>query len=244
MNTKKVQVVILPKELREHGNILKWTGNGGFKKDSLAIYNKSDHIPSGYWKAQHLYFISDDEIKEGDWYYDYAVYVGVERILKCDRHDKECANHNIGCNTKDVLICGKIIASTDPSLGLPAIPEEWVRTKYVPSNGSIKGVELEMEKTAEAQEKWSMGWEYTPAKYKLKLYNNEVVIVDEPTLQELGTDLWKKADAAMYSVDQELEDAAKGYESRNWNAFKNTNALAYSAFKAGADWREKHPKQY
>ena len=38
----------------------------------------------------------------------------------------------------------KVIASTDPSLGLPLISMDWVRNAYVPSQGSIKEIEIEM----------------------------------------------------------------------------------------------------
>ena len=39
----------------------------------------------------------------------------------------------------------RIIATTDPALNLPLIPEKWLKELYIPSNGDIKEVLVELE---------------------------------------------------------------------------------------------------
>lgn len=58
-----------------------------------------------YLKSQHLYIISDDVIKEGDWYFNPAG----NQIVKC-----EYKHETIAC--KQEPVCKKIIATTDSSL--------------------------------------------------------------------------------------------------------------------------------
>jgi len=100
---ERCKVVILPTEekatfdnlaiaLEEPFNCL-----SSIKKGNLSLVNLSEL--SG-WKPQHLYILSDDEIKEGDWFYD----IFSESIKKCfEIPPLEDAAY-------------KIIASTDPSL--------------------------------------------------------------------------------------------------------------------------------
>lgn len=100
------------------------------------------HISNG---DQHLYFISNDEIKEGDWYYD--------------------TNHNaIGKYDSSAQIGKKIVATTDKSLNdnikpqnrefvkalnsiIPEIPESFIQA-YIKSYNdgkAIEEVDLEMD---------------------------------------------------------------------------------------------------
>jgi len=178
--------------------------------NTLSWCGKPEHLYDGYsqhmWQPQHLYFIStdpDEEIKEGD----IAVYNG--ELYHINTHHKgvkyKGKNATSGggrteYNYYTVLNMSKrtssteiihypysrrfkpVVACSDPSLGLLAIPLTWIRDVYVPSNGSIKEVKLEME-----------GYYYEGigeltgplAEYKLKLTpDNEVVIVDEPIISE------------------------------------------------------------
>jgi len=104
-----------------------------------------------YWKPQHLYFISNDEIKEGDWCFD----ISIEKIFQAkEGHLKiiKVAKH-IGVGVR------KVVASTDKSLEisstgytedrartfyskLPIIPQSFIE-KFGESNGKIENVMLE-----------------------------------------------------------------------------------------------------
>lgn len=97
-------------------------------------------------EAQALYFLSDEEIKEGDWYI--AQRNTGPKLLKAKRIDKE-----VGCifqeNTDetyypyDIHECKKIIASTNSSLGLPRPSDSFIK-KYC-ELGGINEVMVEYE---------------------------------------------------------------------------------------------------
>lgn len=100
--------------------------------------------PERYWIGQHLYFISDREIKEGDWYIHNQKPNGL-RIYKC-------TSIAIPMDAK------KIEATTDPSIcsphpsdigmvafQIPQIPESFIQA-YVKANGDIKDVMIEIER--------------------------------------------------------------------------------------------------
>lgn len=83
------------------------------------------------WKqANHLCFVSEknkgDDV--GDWF--------------VDNHNKICLRSYI--KDPDTRMDGqrKIIASTNPSLCLPLIPQAWIRDVYVRANGKIEEVLL------------------------------------------------------------------------------------------------------
>jgi hypothetical protein len=105
----------------------------------LCIAEHESNSESPKWKAQHIYFTTDEEIKKGDWITD-GIYVSYcnstfwQQILYFKQ--------NSIVRYKSYK---KIVASTDPALGLPAIPTTWIRDVYVPSNGSIKEVSLQIE---------------------------------------------------------------------------------------------------
>lgn len=60
----------------------------------------------GIGKPQHIYIISDEKIKEGDWYYD----ILGNTIYKCQSKGEEI------CIFKNYTKCKKIVATTDISL--------------------------------------------------------------------------------------------------------------------------------
>jgi len=67
--------------------------------------NDGDKVP------QHLYITSDEEIKERDWYWNNTR----ESVV-------QCKYSRVELSSKDV----KIIATTDPSLNLPQIPQSFI----------------------------------------------------------------------------------------------------------------------
>ena len=91
--------------------------------------------------AQHLYFISDREIKEGDWFIDVTRDTYKKPFL-CD-----LGPTNNFILTKNINFpiegCKKIEATTDSSLGLPLIGKSFIE-KYVEKQGTIKEVMIEM----------------------------------------------------------------------------------------------------
>lgn len=90
------------------------------------------------WKAQHLYFVANDEIGPDEFgiinHPDYGLAI--------------MANHKVQTTDGNMRAYdfwkaeGKVIATTDPSLKLPSIPASWIRDVYVPANGKIEHVLL------------------------------------------------------------------------------------------------------
>ena len=101
---KRAKVVMLP--TNEKTNIIN-TNQG-------LLYNSNDYIGIN----QHLYIISDDEIKEGDWF------VRNNEIHQCykiynDEIEFKTSKNSVYCGTNtlwDKNYCKKIIATTDTSL--------------------------------------------------------------------------------------------------------------------------------
>jgi len=205
----------------------------------IATYDRETCLED--WTPQHLYFTTDEPIKEGDWY---TWKDGT--IRKSTRDNKPRPD----CNGY------KVVASTDPTLGLPTIPTTWIRDEYVPSNGSIKEVRLELE--------FNHALKSMATESRIKLTpNNEVVIVDEPTEQPIDPTYrhyrfdedvalkegMKIMDAKwpvkqQHIVDQELEDAANNWIDSHYNKgveyskAKRGAANPKSGFIAGAAWQK------
>jgi hypothetical protein len=122
---------------------------------------------------QHLYFTSDEPIQDGNWLFERGEW-GIKSVCQSMANwTKE--DHLKYPNDK------KIIASTDSSLGLPAIPFTWIRDVYVSSNGSIKEVRLETYRHVENVEVVNGVAPVYSDRLKLTP-DNEVVIVNEPII--------------------------------------------------------------
>ena len=117
INTKEYQLLL--------SNSLFWTSKIEIKRYTegwFFLNNSSDPnscaitIPNvENFKHQHLYIISDDEIKEGDWFIN-----DLNQIKKCTSRDTEgYIDFEGGFNTKPSS-CKKIIAATDSSLWRPS----------------------------------------------------------------------------------------------------------------------------
>lgn len=121
-------------------------------------------------KNQHLYILSDEEIKPNDiWYDDKDKYV-TSANLRCLRQ----------VNNSDE--CFKVIASTDKSLNLPGIPQSYIEyyiEEYNEGN-KIEEVELNIQLYNEFSQEIELPYYNPKQKYvstiieKLKLQNNEV----------------------------------------------------------------------
>lgn len=99
--------------------------------------NKGENYAKKYIKYQHLYFVCDDKIKAGDWYYFYP--------------SKFNENFDIDWCVKQALINNenlegkKIVASTNKILELPLISETWIKETFLRNQNRIKEINLETE---------------------------------------------------------------------------------------------------
>lgn len=101
----------------------------------IHIPRKSSHLN----EFDHLYVISDEEIKEGDWFY--YKHFGEDIIDKTNEN-----TDLVNLNNPDKYF-KKIIASTDKSLELPQIPQQFIE-QYIESynkNNNIDKVMVEYE---------------------------------------------------------------------------------------------------
>ncbi len=122
-NTLKVQVIMLPTtNKRDKSNLFKRT-NGEVQYINWDVLDRED------WKPQHLYFTSSEPMIKDDWLVNTNA-MEINRFVAG-------ASINKGLS--------KIIATSDVSLGLPLIPESFIKS-YVESQGSIKEVEINIVK--------------------------------------------------------------------------------------------------
>lgn len=92
MSFKRTRVVML--STNEKASLLLGTSKGGLLIKSNRGVSNSTHL-----KNQHLYLLSDDEIKEGDWFLEKGLRISVFPNYLTDTNE-----------------CKKIIATTDKSL--------------------------------------------------------------------------------------------------------------------------------
>lgn len=110
-----------------------------FKSNELfiPIFNSLNHKECTY---KHLYILSDDEIKEGDYVYD-----GKYNLPNIDHEVYKWSYENwIESPDFEDMKCYKIIASTDETLDLPR-PSKSFLQKYCDSDGKIEFVNIECE---------------------------------------------------------------------------------------------------
>jgi hypothetical protein len=140
---KTVKVIILDTE--KESNLLIIGSN-------LVInYNEftEQYIKLHNYKPQHLYFSSDDDIKEGDWT------ICGYNLYKWTKEDVEdCLYNPRATNNKG---CQKIIATTDKSIevyndngifamkGLPKIPESFIQDYIKSHNEGSPIAEVDVE---------------------------------------------------------------------------------------------------
>jgi hypothetical protein len=222
MTTLDCQVVMLPTE-----NMSKLVRQISTSK---LFFNSGYSVKSGLAQPQHLYFPSNEVIKEGDWIFEIGEWDIKSVCQSLKNWTKE--DHEKFPNDK------KIVASTDSSLGLPTIPKSFLK-QYVAANGKIDKVKLFLECVV----CFSDNGECKRAKeccerLKLKLTAaNEVVIVDiEPKDTRILDNILPQIADGTFNVDKELEDAAK--KAYPYYRDENKGADPINAFKAGAEWQK------
>jgi hypothetical protein len=148
---KLCNVVMLPTEKATWPNCL-WLGRISHQLHFDTSYNKSvvyqrEPIDDSML-PQHLYVISNEEVREGDWYLvelykdngeSDGIHIEQVEIIREDIWI------GVGVGTRHKNNCKKIIASTDTSLlNLPLISEGFVK-KYAELQGKIDKVMVEFE---------------------------------------------------------------------------------------------------
>jgi hypothetical protein len=124
---KNIHILPTDKPSYLYKNIIK--GKFGFNKEwDIIPFGKIDehiYIPFGR-KSQHIYITSNEEIKEGDWYYYFGHIINYE-----------CDEHTLTPN------CKKIILTTDQDLiknGVQSIDDEFL--EWFVKNPSCESVEI------------------------------------------------------------------------------------------------------
>ena len=132
-NKLLVKVIMLATENELRNGMQVYAKDGDLIKPTDDWYIKVALESS--FKPQHLYFISDAEIKEGDWLYG----SNENRIVKAEK-TAEWLNQVMD---KQNPTWFKIEATTDALLHLPLIREQFI-WRYVESQGAIKEVYVEI----------------------------------------------------------------------------------------------------
>lgn len=149
----------------------------------------------GHYINQHLYIVSDEEIKEGDWCYNYVL----DSITQIKSGDV-----NFLAERYYLKHAKKIIATTDKYLSsetnnpiqqLPQIPELFIEIyiEYFNSNKPITEVEIEYEEFD--KKKVCVGMEGKPAKpiynyigeHRLKLQKDNTIEISLVENNSIGT---------------------------------------------------------
>lgn len=119
---KKAKVVMLSTNekaiigLNPHNN--KLVINSEYYNNKFVRFAEFNGKEDLWRQAQHLYIVSNEEIKEGDWY------------ICRENNYKPVKNTSHNFKYDDLTNCRKVIASTDPSLSLPQPSQSFI-TKYI-----------------------------------------------------------------------------------------------------------------
>lgn len=101
------------------------------------------------FQRQHLYILSDEKIKEDDWYYFNVGYASGVKIA----NEEDIEQINFEINPK------KIIATTNENLGLPQLSKEFIETYILSYNmGSmitLDGIMVEYEDFISSNPIWN-----------------------------------------------------------------------------------------
>lgn len=240
-NTQDCKVVMLPTEGFKYGYST-LEGDLVITNGNLEVYERPSSFPEFKQVKQHLYFTSNEEIKEGDYVWWNNGIHKTSSITKMYLHTtsfKEAffgrQKEYIGILLKPKLFF-KVVASTDSSSGLPIIPESFLK-QYVAANGKITNVKLKLDVQTIA----GIG---VPRKHNLELTaNNEVVVAhwteDGKIWDEIRLGSPQSCVLGTTKEDKELEEAFKKQFPPMWQGLHNDYRL--EGFKAG--WKA-NPKQF
>lgn len=198
------------------------------------------NFPSDIMKFKNIYIISDEEIKEGDWYW-------LEKIDKIGTKSGAYKSGNAKVSRLNTLAsnCKKIILTTDKDLindGVQAIDDEFL--EWFVKNPSCEWVEISLEET-----------QYGSGIYEYVIYKREIP-KEEPkqeTLEKYSERFNNKENEIVDGIfnpenwgnrivkQETLEEVAK----KKYPMFKgetyignNKKMLKRAAFIAGAKWQQ------
>lgn len=169
-----------------------------FNKDSLILPltgAEARRMQASGYQTNHLYILSEDEIKEGDWFVKIRGFNGKPSLYK----EKKAAFLNSEwLNSSDVNDCFKVIASTDQSLELPEPSKAFIE-KYVDlynKGQQIEEVNVEYELVGHSTTLGIENWEpkvssdntITIRKIKDSYTRDEVVELFDKLNQDLQTE--------------------------------------------------------
>lgn len=208
---KEAKTIMLP--ARDEKKLFKgqlWThNNGGITKLHLWTSETTDvstHELLGYCIPQHLYIITSEEIKKGDWYYNERLNEVFQALgyVKYNTVDKEY----------------KIIASTDPSLitkeydgldekgqkqycnkYLPRPSDDFIK-KFVELNAEIKDVLVELLSDTKSRIRGTVHYGQPVNSIKIAPDNTISIIKKQNNFKELYMKALKKLDTLS---DEQLE---------------------------------------
>lgn len=128
METKKVKIIMLP---TKYGNIYNQKSMDKSLKYKPNSIVKTDELNTAY----HLYFLLNEEIKEGDWYAYNAA--NDSKNPKWEIHQCKTVEDDPLVHYTDnhlTMWCSKIIATTDPKLNLPHPTTDFIKA-FVKAGG-------------------------------------------------------------------------------------------------------------
>jgi len=184
-----------------------------YTKDQLRLSKNSSEMMTyikDCCKPQHLYILSDEEIKVGDWYINMHNSVG-NRSVQTHSQIRHLINHK-----KDWRFpqCKKIIATTDHKLGLTRPSDAFLKAYC--EQGGIGEVLIELDDTF-IDEEGTMAWGAT---YKLKVAPDNTITIKELKVKSS----WNRDEVlALLNLALKFDRPDNyGYPSieKSWNAAK------------------------
>lgn len=219
-NQETFNVVMLP---TEKASLLGLT-NGKL------YYSEFGHM-TDIWEGQHLYILSDEKIKEGDWVLHNSGYISqvlgfnidAIKLLDAQRWTKDCK---------------KIVASTDKEI----TPETWIHDSFVNvfllsynNKKQITEIKLDIvpyDGTTPISENWN-GQIKTRKDGSVIIHQNKTYSqaeVDDLLDRQasITTDQVLKNQAKMYSADEVKTIANAAWHNGYWNHYEEINGQGSS----------------
>ena len=196
----------------------------------------------GYSARRHIHLTSDEPLVTGHYVFCYSVHLNNPYHPE-DRYINPVRRWGSGTCTA----CKKIVASTDESLGLPTISKEWIRDVFIPANGKLTEVNLEMVKCFNCDDKSKCIYcenNICERPSHVKLINNEVCIVSPGGIIGERKSYTHEDFDRDVKEQQTLETAAR--EAAKSGGPFSTHGQNYEyMFKLGAEWQkqQKPPRQ-
>lgn len=187
------------------------------------VLRKQSDIPRG--ESQYLYLLSDEEIKEGDWFIGKDL-DGCNYVLKCDSiKDAYCYTDNKAKGGYGIV--KKIIASNNPSLNLPQFPSSFLE-EYVKRYNSKKSLEVEV--------KYESYWEDYHGRETNEesdfCYNlNRLKVNPDNTISILFKEEKKYSRSEVEELCGKAFDAGEAYRTGSCERFKQIHPNKYEWIK-------------